>query len=252
MKIKNMSKEKPMLPTAKTPSKMDIHSLTTLIYGPSKIGKSTWCSHAENALFLATEPGLNALEVYQVPIFSWQDLLKTAQKISTEEHPFETIVIDTIDNAYKMCRDHICAKFKISHPSDLPFGKGFSLINEEFQRVLNKLALLPSGLILVSHSFERDFEAKTGAYTRTIPTLPESARKLVVALVDLILFCDLQRDEDGSQNGKEVYQRVIRTKPSLTYDAGDRTGKLPDTLPLDFDAFLEAFNTGDTEDYELR
>lgn len=232
-----------MLPTSKTPPRMDIHSLTTLIYGPSKIGKSTWCSQAEGALFLATEPGLNALEVYQLPIFSWQELLKTAQKITTEEHQFKTIVIDTIDNAYKMCRDYICNRFKISHPSDLPFGKGFSLINDEFQRVVNKLALLPTGLILVSHSFDRDFEAKTGTYTRTVPTLPEGARKLVMSLVDLILFCDLEIDEYAAEDGeKKVYQRVIRTKPSLNYDAGDRTGKLPETIPLDFRAFLDAFN----------
>lgn len=34
-----------------------------LIYGPTKIGKSTWCSYAENALFLSTEPGLNRIVV---------------------------------------------------------------------------------------------------------------------------------------------------------------------------------------------
>jgi hypothetical protein len=35
---------------------------------------------------------------------------------------------------------------------------------------------------------------------------------------------------------------VIRTKPSLFYEAGDRTGRLPETLDLDFGSFLEAFN----------
>jgi len=54
-----------MLPTKKTPPKQDLAGLTVLVYGPSKIGKSTWCSQADGALFLATEPGLNALEVYR-------------------------------------------------------------------------------------------------------------------------------------------------------------------------------------------
>jgi hypothetical protein len=36
---------------------------------------------------------------------------------------------------------------------------------------------------------------------------------------------------------------VIRTKPSLYYEAGDRTGRLPETIDLDFRKFLDAFNT---------
>ena len=36
---------------------------------------------------------------------------------------------------------------------------------------------------------------------------------------------------------------MIRTKPSLYYEAGDRTGRLPETLDLDYPTFIEAFNT---------
>jgi len=45
-------------------------------------------------------------------------------------------------------------------------------------------------------------------------------------MADLILFCDLQVSTDES--GKPVYRRVMRTKPNLHYEAGDRTGRLPD------------------------
>ena len=37
-------------------------------------------------------------------------------------------------------------------------------------------------------------------------------------------------------------RRVIRTKPSLYYEAGDRTGRLPETLELDFGKFKEFYN----------
>ena len=43
-------------------------------------------------------------------------------------------------------------------------------------------------------------------------------------------------------DGEPTVRRVIRTKPSLYYEAGDRTGRLPETLDLDFSSFLEAFN----------
>jgi hypothetical protein len=35
----------------------------------------------------------------------------------------------------------------------------------------------------------------------------------------------------------------MRTKPSPSYDAGDRTGRLPEVIPLDFTSFMKAFNS---------
>jgi hypothetical protein len=93
---------------------------------------------------------------------------------------------------------------------------------------------------LVSHSQEKEIETRTGKYIRIIPTLPDKARKIVLGMVDLILFCDLEVTSDES--GKPVYRRVMRTKPSPHYEAGDRTGRLPETIDLNFQAFIEAFN----------
>ena len=59
-------------------------------------------------------------------------------------------------------------------------------------------------------------------------------------MVDLILYCDLEAVID--EEGKTSYRRVMRTKPSPHYEAGDRTGRLPETLELDFAKFTEAFN----------
>jgi hypothetical protein len=218
-----------ILPTAKTQPKPDLADLTVLVYGQTKIGKSTFCSQAEGALFLATEPGLNSLDVYQAPIQSWEDLLNACAEVGEGKHPFKTVIIDTIDNAYKFCTDYILRKFKVEHESDLAYGKGYAIVNNEFQRVLTKLAFLPCGLFLVSHAKEIEIETRTGKYTRIVPTLPDKARKIVLGMVDMVLFCDLDvtTGEDGAQN----VQRVIRTKPSLYYEAGDRTGKLPNSGP---------------------
>ncbi len=208
------------------------------------VHNSTWCSHAEGALFLATEAGLNNLDVYQVPIATWDDLLAAGKEIAEGKHPFKTVIIDTIDNAYRMCAEHVCAKFKIEHESDLGYGKGYALINNEFYRVLNKLALLPCGLFLISHSQEREIETRTGKLTRIVPTLPDKARKIVLGMVDIILFCDLE--VTSGADGKPVQRRVIRTKPHVNYEAGDRTGRLPEILDLDFQKFVAAYAQGTT------
>lgn len=231
-----------MLPTQKPPPKPNLHDLSVLVYGPHKCGKSEFCSQADSALFLATEPGLNHLEVFQQPISTWDELLVAARDIAEGKHAFRTVIIDTVDNAYRMCAEYICQRNKIEHESDLEYGKGYSLVNSEFHRVLNKLALLPYGLFLVSHSQERDIETRTGKYTKVVPTLPDKARKLVLGLVDIILFCDLE--PTTGPDGKPVYRRVLRTKPSAAYEAGDRTRRLPEVIDLNFPAFVAAFAQG--------
>ncbi len=229
-----------MLPTKKTPRKQNIADLTVLLYGRSKIGKSTWCAQSDKALFLATEPGLNALDVFQAPVSNWEKLLAACGDIAEGKHSFKTIIVDTVDNCYRMCCEYICKKYKIEHESDLGYGKGWALINNEFHRVLTKLAFMPFGLFLVSHSVEKELETRTGKHTRIVPTLPDKARKIVLGMVDLILYCDIEAVTD--EEGKTSYRRVMRTKPSPHYEAGDRTGRLPETIALDYVKFIEAFN----------
>ena len=48
---------------------------------------------------------------------------------------------------------------------------------------------------------------------------------------------------DTAEDGEKSVRRVIRTKPSLYYEAGDRTGRLPETLDFDFRKFLDAFDS---------
>ncbi len=247
------------LPSTKTPPKHSLSDVSILLYGPSKIGKSTFASQAPDALFLATEPGLNALEVYQQPIKSWNEFLDACAELAKGEHPFKTVVIDTVDILYRLCADHICQKRGIEHESDGSHGKIYGLIKNEIYRVLTKLAHLPYGLILISHSQERDLETRTGTITRTVPTLSESFRQVVIGMVDLILYCDVQVEQ--GEDGTRRHRRVVRTKPSPNYDAGDRFGVLPDVMDLDYNTFAKVFGDQKTEsrvrspeakDYRLR
>ena len=228
-----------MLPTTKTPPRTNLADHTVLIHGAPKIGKTSFCAQAESALFLATEAGLNSVEAFQVPISTWDQLLAAGAEIAAGKHAFKTIVVDTVDNALRMCSEYVCARNKVEHESDLAYGKGYALVTNEFYRVLNKLALLPYGLFLISHAQEREFETRTGKVMRVVPTLPDKARKVVLGMADMVLFCDL--DFAPGPDGKQVARRVMRTKPSAAYEAGDRTGRLPETIDLDYRKFIDAF-----------
>ncbi|MFQ6609864.1 MAG: ATP-binding protein [Fidelibacterota bacterium] len=228
-----------LLPKQKTPPVLSMECQTILLYAHAKFGKSTIAAGSPEAIFLATEAGLNHLNVYQVPIQTWEDLLSAAKEIAEGRHKFKTVVIDTIDNAYRMCSDYICIQHGIKHESDLGYGKGWSLVNGEFQRVLTKLSLLPYGLFLISHAVEKEIESRTGNYSRIMPTLPDKARKIILGMSDFILFGDIE--EKADREGKTRLRRVLRTKPTKHYVAGDRTGKLPETIDATYDAFLNIY-----------
>lgn len=228
-----------MLPTQKSKPKSDIRDLITLLYGQPKIGKSTFCAQAEDALFIETEPGLELLEVYKQPVYSWKEFLETCSEIREGKHNFRTVVIDTIDNLYKFCREEVLTKNKLQHESDMQYGKGYDLVNQEFYKRLSALSLLPYGLMMISHAQEKEVKTRTGKAVKITPTLPNSARKTVMALADFILYAEVEEVVD-SKNQIIGYERVIRTKATTAYEAGDRLGRLPETLPLDYAAFAAA------------
>lgn len=228
------------LPTTKTKPTTDLAKQSILLYGVPKLGKSSFASQFPEAMFFECEPGLNHLEVFKVPTYSWEAFLEACKLLAKGDHNFKTLVIDTVDNAFKMCSDYVCAKHGIEYEGDMGHGKGWALVKNEWHRVLTRLASLPYGLILISHAVDKTIETRTGEYTKTTPSLPDRARNVVLGLVDIILYGDSVSRKDAA--GNLVVDRVLRTKPHPTYEAGDRTGRLPEMLPLDYAAFNSAFS----------
>jgi hypothetical protein len=228
-----------LLPKQKTKPKTKLSSYTTLLYGPPKVGKTEFTSRFPDVLMLATEAGLTSLECYQVTIDSWSTFLDACAELAEEPGRFQSICIDTLDNLWAFCRSHVNEKHRVEHESDLNFGKGYSLVQSEFSRVLTKLSHMDFGLVMTSHCTVHEFQTRTGVTHRYVPTLPEKARNVVIGMSDLILFADTEVAQ--GPDGKPTLRRVLRTKPNPHYDAGDRTGRLPDPLPMDFPAFQKAF-----------
>lgn len=228
-----------MLPTEKTPAKTNIEDFVILLYGKPKIGKTTFANGIEKTLFFATEAGLTGQDAYQVTINSWEDFLKYSKAMATEKHSFKTIAIDTIDNLYKFCAEWCNNQLGIVHQSDAGYGKGYDLINSEFLKGLTRLALLPTGLIMISHSKDETIKPRAGAeYTYSSPTLPGGARKIVIGMADIILYADtLPRETDKGI----VEVRVLHTKPSTRWEAGGRIDWLPPVIELDYQKFIRAF-----------
>jgi hypothetical protein len=235
------------LPTTKRPPKTDLRDYIVLLYGPWKIGKSTWVSEMGDVLFLATEPGLNDLEVYEQPIGSYDQFLTACAELAMGDHHYRTVCIDTIDNLYLFCQQHFAEQYGVTYIGDLDFGKGTHIVNAEMLRVLSKLASLPYGLVMTSHAKMIEVKTRTGKYNKMAPTLPESARKTILGMADIIAYCDIEQVDQG--DGTLVETRSMFLQPSSIYEAGNRTQRrLPDRLPLDFHAFLSHWDSASVGD----
>jgi len=237
------------LPTQKTEIKTDLSELIVFIYGPKKFGKTTWCAQAEDALFLCTEPGTSAVSVYQTEIYYWEDFYQICNLLSTDNHKFKTVVIDTIDNAYKLCEDYICKINGVQTIQDVPWGKGPKYAMEEFRKIISLFGYLPTGLYLTSHTTTERIETRTGVYTKIVPSLPtgkenkngsrkDGPREIVTKIADFNLLCDF---ETVTIDGINQDIRVIRCLSGKDYEGGGRY-PMPPTISLDYNVFVDQFH----------
>lgn len=224
------------LPTQKTKIQHDLADQVILVHGVPKIGKTTWAAFFQ-ALFIATEPGHKHQEIFLVPTRNWKETTEAcaalAQACQSGKPPYSMVVIDTLDQMYQQAMDYNCKKYDVAHPGERDDrGALWSIVANDTCRVITKLAALPMGLILIAHSKQIELDLPTGKLQRWEPGLPGSVKNKILAMVDLTLFFTSgpALDAKGKPTGKET--RWIYTKPGRTYEAGDRSGRLPARIPL--------------------
>lgn len=222
------------LPTEKTKPQTTFKGFNTLIHGLPKIGKTTFAaSLGDDVIIAATEKGYSHLSVFAVDTPDWSTFLDLAKSLNDSN--FTTVVIDTVDILYKHCSAHVCKAKGWQDPSDGGYGKGFNLVRDEFMRVLNKMHQSGLSLIFISHSKEKTLKKKNGAEFTCMSTSMSPATELLVAgMADFVFYVHV--DEHG--------QRWIATKSTPHLLAGDRSGKLPDRMPLDF-ALIQKYLSGE-------
>ena len=208
-----------MLPLEKSKPKENLFDYVTLFHGPPKIGKSTLISEIGDVLFADCEGGLSALEVYKYPIPDWLTFLSLCKEFTTEEHKFKAMCIDTADALHSKCTSYLMDKYDIIHPSDLEWGKGYDLVKTEFLRPMIKLSTSPYGLILISHTQEKEITTRTSKITKHVPSMANYVWKQIEGFVDIVIYC--YTEESG---GTE--KRWLTAKPSEKWIAGDRTKRL--------------------------
>lgn len=215
-------------------------AIKTLIYGPEGIGKSTLAAMWPNPIFIDLEGGTNQLPIVRLESpSSWSMLRAELTAIKNREVPCSTVVIDTMDAAERMCAEYIMARDGKKSIEEWGYGKGYTILQEEFGRLLDYLTdTAASGInvVVLGHSTMRKFERpdESGAYDRFELKLTKQVSPMVKEWADMVLFCDYKTYVETNKSGKAKATggaRVIRTTHAPTWDAKNRFG-LPDELPL--------------------
>jgi hypothetical protein len=170
---------------------INITKLRVMVYGPPKVGKSTFATQNERAIVIDTDNnGTAFLPCFRVPTFSWTDLKKTLGEIKNDDR-FDTIVFDTVDMAYQLCRQHVCGTNGVAHESeDKAFGRLWDLVKTEWMKMVSFVQSMNKGMWMISHSIQK--EVKIDGVKRSVvtTTLPGSAQRITMALADQIFYMD--------------------------------------------------------------
>lgn len=217
-----------------------------MVYGMAGVGKTTFAASAPGAIVIPVEEGADLLDVpkFSKP-HSWLELLGMIDELKTDSHEFKTVVLDTLDEAEKLCHAHTCATNHWDSMATPEFGKGYEAAFGNWRLFLKKLEELRDAksmdIILLAHAEIKAFKApESEAFDRWQPRLHKTASKATQEWCDHVFFAQfvtaVTKDRDRRVRGMSTGARLLRTCWNAAYDAKSRSS-LPPSLPLAWEDF---------------
>lgn len=236
-----------------------------LLYGPEKVGKSTFAAGAPGAIFLGKDSGTEHLDIVRMPQpDTWGDVREALAELraTAVKQGFKTLVVDPINWFQPMA----IASFTGGNPEvNLAtwgggHGAGYQALETAWRIFLKDLEgvwLTGMNIILLAHAAVKRFDDPQGpAYERYELELEKKVAGPTKQWVDHILFAKRESFGKIDPNTKKAKAygsaaRMLYTEWNPAYDAGNRA-ELPPELPLDWNTFADALVAGQTRIDQLR
>lgn len=235
-----------------------------LLHGGEKVGKSSFFANAPAPIFIQTEDGLAGIDAQAFPLAkTYQDVDEALTALCSQDHEYQTVIIDSADWLEKLIHAEICARENVTSIEKAAggYGKGYLEANNLWRDVLFKLDYLnkDKGMIIgiICHSRVAVFNDPihepydTWKLKLHSPKSGNGAAEIMCEWADVIAFAEKEkfvRDVSDSKdnNAKKVNraidrkQRWLHLEGSPAFTAGNRYN-LPAKLPLDWNEFYAAF-----------
>jgi hypothetical protein len=223
-----------------------------VLYGVEKIGKSSFAAGAPSPRFICSEDGTSELDVerFREPRY-WEEVRYCIDTLCRDPHDYKTVILDTLDWLEPLCWREVCRAGSVPALEDYGggYGKGYDAARDVWRALLDDLDELRDkrgmAVVLLAHSWIKSFKNPEGDdYDRYEMKLHQKSSKLIMEWADCVLFATYETftkkgKSDKKAKGVASGARVIHTQRTAAWDAGNRYD-LPETLPLDWDAFAEA------------
>ncbi len=219
------------------PTKTKTKPPRVLLYGEEKVGKSTAAAEALKPVFIPTETGLDAIQTNAFPAPKClRDVLEAIAVLQSEEHDFNTLVIDSLTMLEPLVWDAMCGRKGVESIEDLDYSKGYTFALDEWReltKALDRLQARGIGCILIGHSIPRKVEEPGQPTCQQMqPNVHAKAAAYLASWADVTGYLTVQgysRKEDlgfGSTRNFTVStgERILHLDKSTAYVAGNRYG----------------------------
>lgn len=218
----------------------DMRGYSVFMYGGWKTGKTTTAVKFPKHFLLAFEKGYSAIPgAMAQPINTWSEFRQVLRQLKDEKakQMFETVIIDTADIAYDYCSKYVCSNNNADTVSDIPFGKGYGMIEKEFDECLRTIVQLGYGLVIISHEADKTFTNEGGQqYNKIVPTLDKRANNVIARMCDIIGYTRSVPNENGEE------KVVMFMRGTSRYEAGSRFKYTPDYIDLSYNNLVKAIS----------
>lgn len=220
----------------------DLSGYITLLYGPPKIGKTTFGSQMPAPLLLAAEKGYRAIPgITAVDITSWGDMKQIMRELKKPEVKarYKSLICDTVDILSDYCQKYICNQLGIENIGDGGWTtNGWSKYKKELEDVFRTLSQLGYAIVFISHDKEKTIKPQNGAeYQQIGSSMQSSALAIIENMSDIIAYAHPKVSADGTTS------RVL-TLRSLdnSIRCGGRFRYMAPEIPFSYEALTKALN----------
>ena len=224
-----------------------------LMHGVHGVGKTTFAAGADAPVVIMTEDGLGMLKVPHFPLAtSYAEVAEALDALLNEDHDFGTVVVDSVDWLEPLIWAEACKRNGWASIEAPGFGKGYAEALTIWREYLDRLNALRDrkGMVVIqiAHTDIKRFDSpEHEPYDRYVIKLQARAAALLQEHCDVVLFANYRLSIAKADVGfnKKVAralgsgERVLHTAERPAFLAKNRYG-LPDTLPLDWKAFVAA------------